>query len=386
MLQEERRRHVGKLPPWQEVPGTIDYSFEAPRRLRAGFVGCGGHSYRNIYPTFRFAPVNLVAVTDVIEDRADAYRKEFGAERIHTDHRDMLEKEELDCIFVVTNYDEQGRPRFSQIAIDAMNAGCHVWIEKPPAASLSEVDAMIETSRKTGKFVQVGYKKMFVPTYEKAKEITERPEFGGLTQLSIRYPQAFPPPATRYDLANTPLAVSVLDHVCHPLAILQQLGGDAADMTYAFEERSGGVVAMFTMRNGAIATWHSTGSRATRAPLERVEVVGQGAEIFIDNTVRLTYYPPAPAHYYGRVGSFVSEDQGAALYWEPEFSLGVLYNDKLFFLGYVPEVRAFCESVLTETPPAKAGLRDTWMQVQIYEAFNQPAGQRIELKSPPEIY
>lgn len=383
MLQEDRRRRLGNLPAWHEVEGTIDYSFEAPRRLRVGFVGCGGHSYRNIYPTFRYAPVNLVAVADVLEDRAKAYQKEFGAERVYTDHREMLNKEDLDCIFVVTNYDELGRPRFAQIAIDAMNAGVHAWIEKPPAASLAEVEAMIETSQATGRFVQVGYKKMFVPSYEKAKEITERPEFGGVTQLLIRYPQAFPPPATRYDLANTPLAVSVLDHVCHPLAILQLLGGDAAEMTYAFEERSGGIMAMFQMRNGAIATWHSTGSRATRAPLERVEIVGQRAEIFIDNTVRLTYYPPAPAHYYGRVGTFFAQDEGAALHWEPEFSLGVLYNDKLFFLGYVPEVRAFCESVLTNTPPTRAGLRDTWMQVQIYEAFNRPAGERIELLAPP---
>ena len=384
MLQEERRRRTGNLPAWSEVPGTIDYSFEAPKRLRAGFVGCGGHSYRNIYPTFRYAPVDLVAVADVIGERAEAYQHEFGAERAYTDYRRMLEQEDLDCVFVVTNYDEQGRPRFSQIAIDAMKAGCHAWIEKPPAASLAEVEAMMATSRETGRFVQVGYKKMFVPTYEKAKEITERPEFGGVTQLLIRYPQAFPPPETRYDLANTSLAVSVLDHVCHPLAILQLLGGDAATMTYLFEPRSGGVIATFTMRNGAIAAWHSTGGRASRAPLERVEIVGQRAEIHVDNTIRLTYYRPAPAHYYGRVGSFVADDEGAALHWEPEFSLGVLYNDNAFFLGYVPEVRAFCQSVLTNTPPAKAGLRDTWLQVQIYEAFRHPAGQVIELQAPPD--
>jgi predicted dehydrogenase len=244
---------------------------------------------------------------------------------------------------------------------------------------------MMATSRETGRFVQVGYKKMFVPAYEKAKEITERPEFGGVTQLLIRYPQAFPPPETRYDLANTPLAVSMLDHVCHPLAILQLLGGDAATMSYLFEPRTGGVIATFTMRNGAIAAWHSTGGHASRAPLERVEIVGQRAEIHVDNTVRLTYYRPAPAHYYGRVGSFVADDEGAALHWEPEFSLGVLYNDNAFFLGYVPEVRAFCQSVLTNTPPAKAGLRDTWLQVQIYEAFRHPAGQVIELQEPPVV-
>ena len=383
MLQEERRRVTGNLPRWNEVEGTIGYSFEAPKRVKAGFVGCGGHSYRNIYPTFRYAPVDLVAVADVLGDRAEAYAKEFGAKRSYTDYHEMLDKEDLDCIFVVTNYDEQGRPRFARIAIDAMNAGVNAWVEKPPAASLAEVEEMMETEQATGKFVQVGYKKMFVPAYEKAKEITERPEFGGVTQLTIRYPQAFPPLETRYDLAHTPLAVGVLDHVTHPFAIMQLLGGDPDTLVYHFEERTGGIVALFTMKNGAVTTLHSTGGHASRAPLERVEVVGQGAEIFVDNTIRLTYYRPADRHYYGRVGSFYAQDQGAALYWEPEFSLGVLYNDNAFLLGYVNEVRAFCDSVLTNTRPTRAGIRDTWIQVHLYEAFRNPAGKLVELQSPP---
>ena len=29
--------------------------------IRAGFIGCGSHSFRNIYPTFQFAPVDLIA-------------------------------------------------------------------------------------------------------------------------------------------------------------------------------------------------------------------------------------------------------------------------------------------------------------------------------------
>ena len=37
---------------------------DAPR-IRAGFIGCGSHSFRNIYPTFQFAPVDLRAVCDL---------------------------------------------------------------------------------------------------------------------------------------------------------------------------------------------------------------------------------------------------------------------------------------------------------------------------------
>jgi len=385
LLAEERRQRNSGRPDWRQIEGTIEYAFEAPRRVRAGFIGCGGHSYRNIYPTFRYAPVDLVAVADVVGERAEAYRREFGAQRAYSDYREMLEKEDLECVFVVTNYDEDGRPRFPGIAIDAMKAGVHVWIEKPPAASLAEVEAMIDAERATGKFVQVGYKKMFAPAYVKVQQIAQGEAFGGARQISIRYPQSMPPPDVRYDLAGTPQAIGFLDHVCHPLAILQLLGGDAESMTYVWEAGNGGFMTLFNMRSGAIASWHSSGGQGRSAPLEHVEVVGKSAHIVIDNTVRVIYYRQRPGFVYGRSASFLDDEEHAPIIWEPEFSLGNLNNDNAFFLGYVPQVRDFCENVMNNTRPLKAGMRDTWMQVQIYEAYRHPAGTLIELQQPPEI-
>lgn len=368
---------------WRTEPGTIEYGFEATNKVRAGFVGCGVHAFRNIYPAFRYAPVELVAVADLIAERSEAFAREFGGARAYTDYREMLERDELDCVFVVTNYDEHGHPRYPQIATDAMRAGCHVWIEKPPAASLAEVEAMMATERETGKFVQVGYKKMFVPTYEKAREIGQRPEFGGINQLTVRYPQSLPPPETRYDLAGNPLAVSFLDHLFHPMAIIQLIGGDVTSMTYTWEARAGGMIALFTLAGGGIACLHSSGGQSPNAPREHVEVIGRGAHLVVDNGIRLTYYRPGPGLFYGRAPSFLTADDHAPLVWEPEFSLGVLYNDNAFILGYVPEIRAFCTSVLANTPPPKADLRDTWMMMQVYEAFRQPGGQQIALSAPP---
>ncbi len=364
-------------------PDLVEYRYEATRKVRAGFIGCGGHAYRNIFPAFRYAPVELIAVADLIGARAAAYAREFGASRAYTDYREMLAREDLECVFVVTNYDAQGRPRYPRIASDALRAGCHAWIEKPPAASLAEIEELQAVERATGRFVQVGYKKMFVPTYEKAREISRRPEFGGLTQLAVRYPQALPPPETRFDLAHDRLAVSFLDHLFHPLAIIQLLGGDAASLVYTWEPRAGGMLALFTLRRGGIAALHASGGQAPNAPREYVQVVGQGAHLVVDNGLKLTYYRRGTGLPYGRAASFLTADEEAPLHWEPEFSLGVLYNDNAFFLGYVPEVRAFCASVLDNAPPARAGLRDAWAMMQVYEAFRQPAGRLVELRPAP---
>lgn len=385
MTLDDRRRPAQRRPDWRELPNTIDYRVEAPRKVRAGFVGCGSHSYRNIYTGFHFAPVDLVAVADIQKDRADAYAAEFGAAHAYADYREMLERENLDCVFVVTNYDEQGRPRFPGIAIDAMRAGAHAWIEKPPAATLAEVEAMQAVERQTGKFVQVGYKKMFVPTYVKAKEIAARPEFGGARQLSVRYPQRMPPPETRYALADNPWAVSLLDHVFHPFAIVTYLMGDVESLSYVWDRVSGGFFVHFSFRDGGIGSLHSSGGQSPGGPLEHVELIGNGAHLIVENITRLTYYRPYQGHYYGRDGDFFTPDESAPIVWEPENSLGVLYNKNAFFLGYVPEIRAFCDSVLNGVKPARAGLRDTHMMMQIYEAFREPAGKTIDLKVPAAV-
>ncbi len=130
------------------VVREVRYNFEYERRLRACFIGAGGHSYRNIYPAFRYAPVDLVAIADHSEARARDYAHLFGAERAYADYREMLAKEAPDAVFIVTAYHPDGRIQATDIAIDALAAGAHVWMEKPTVASLAEACALHEASRR----------------------------------------------------------------------------------------------------------------------------------------------------------------------------------------------------------------------------------------------
>jgi len=359
--------------------GRVTYSFEYERRLRVGFVGCGTHSWRNVYPTFQYAPVDLVAVADPIEERAAAYAKQFGAPAHYADHRQMLERERLDAVFVVTNYDERGHPRYPQIAVDALRAGAHAWIEKPPAANLAEVQLMLDTERETGKFVQVGFKKMFFPAIAKAKEIVSRTEeFGQPAQIYVRYPQSLPPPEERHDAHRMR---GFLDHFFHPAAIVHRLMGPVRAVSYAREPLNGGSISTLYFPSGAIGTMHLAGGQAGTSPLERLEVIGKGTNVVVENGVKLTYYRKGsrgPGGY-GRSASYIGPDDGAPIVWEPEFSLGQLYNKNIFTLGYAPEVSYFCDCVLAGTRPAYANLDDTLAMMRWYQAYQQPEGRLIEI-------
>jgi hypothetical protein len=62
-------------------------------------------------------------------------------------------------------------------------------------------------------------------------------------------------------------------------------------------------------------------------------------------------------------------NETAPLVWEPEFSLGQLYNKNIFYLGYVQEVLHFCESVLRQQPPTKGTLEASREIAKLFEAL-----------------
>src|SRR5437868_6724665 len=174
-------------------PHHVRYNFEYERRVRVCFIGAGGHAFRNVYPAFRYAPVDLVAVCDLDEARAKAFDRLFGAERAYGDYRAMLTAEKPDAVFIVTSYHPDGRVQATDIALDALAAGAHVWMEKPTAASVAEVRQLIAAAAAANRFVMTGLKKIFFPAVAKVKEIIARPEFGAPSSIYLRYPPPTPP-------------------------------------------------------------------------------------------------------------------------------------------------------------------------------------------------
>ena len=82
---------------------------------------------------------------------------------------------------------------------------------------------------------------------------------------------------------------------------------------------------------------------------------------------------------YGRAPSFIGPDSGAPIIWEPEWSLGQLYNKGLFLLGYWGEVDYFARCVRENRRPEKCSLDDAREVMKLYEAFLGREGTTIEL-------
>ncbi|MFC0471407.1 Gfo/Idh/MocA family protein [Halalkalibacter kiskunsagensis] len=358
---------------------TIKFNYEYTNKIKVGFIGCGAHSFRNVYPTFDYAPVDLVAVCDLNLERAEIYRNRFGAKKAYTDYNEMIKKEDLDAVFIVLNFDKNGRPLYPKILPDIMNAGLPVWVEKPISYTTKEAEDLLELQEKTGVQVLVSNKRYFYPSFEGAKKIIENSKFGQAVSMTGRYPLTLTP--FQQDIGERTGLHWFLD-ICHPMSGMHYLMGDVKEMCFLEHQPSGNVQTILSFKSGAIGSLHLPSTQSETSPNERYEIVGDQQNIVIDNAIRLAYYQGKKGSGdYGKAPSFIGDDPtNGPIHWEPEFSLGQLHNKNLFTQGMVQSVNHFASAILNNTQVERATLKDAWQLTKIFEAFkNHESGKWIEL-------
>ena len=148
------------------------------KKIRLGFIGCGGIANGKHLPAYSANPdCELVAFCDLVVERAEAAKAKYGAEgsAVYTDYKELLSDETIDAVLVLTHNSEHCR-----ITVDALNAGKHVLCEKPMAMNYAEAKAMIEARDKSGKILTIGYQNRFRADSLYLKELCDENEFGDI--------------------------------------------------------------------------------------------------------------------------------------------------------------------------------------------------------------
>ncbi len=107
-------------------------------KYKIGLIGCGRIS-KNHFETIKNLSdrLELAAVCDIVEERASSKGEEFGVPW-YTDHREMLDKTDLDIVSICTPSGIH-----PAIGVDAANKGVHVLSEKPMAVRLEDAEKLI---------------------------------------------------------------------------------------------------------------------------------------------------------------------------------------------------------------------------------------------------
>jgi predicted dehydrogenase len=157
--------------------------------LRAGVIGCGMIAKRVHVPDYyACSEADIVALCDTDEQKARELADEFApSAKVYTDHKQMLEQEKLDCVTIAL-------PNFlhASVSIDCLNAGCHVLVEKPMAASSEEAQQMIDASKKAGKLMMVDQSQRCFPVHRKAREVIQSGMMGKILHVTAMFGHAGP--------------------------------------------------------------------------------------------------------------------------------------------------------------------------------------------------
>lgn len=148
-------------------------------KIQIGLIGCGIIGHFDTDTALKIDGVELVAVCDLYDGRLERAKEKWGKQIFTTrDYRELLARKDIDAVLICTpDHWHQ------KIAIDAMNAGKHVYCEKPMVQKIEQGHDIIKTQKATGKVFQVGSQRASSVAVLEAKRLYESGAIGELTYV-----------------------------------------------------------------------------------------------------------------------------------------------------------------------------------------------------------
>ena len=160
-------------------------------KVRVGVIGFSDRFRSSLLPTFMASAEELnfeiVAVSDIWKLRREEAVKHFK-EKYNLDVKAFRNNEELfdakmcDAV-IISTADFQ----HAQHCIQAVKAGCDVYVEKPFAETMEDARAALKAVKETGKVVQIGSQRRSAPNYQAACEYLQSGKFGKITMVEMTW-------------------------------------------------------------------------------------------------------------------------------------------------------------------------------------------------------
>ncbi len=139
------------------------------KKINVGLIGTGrlGNMYAEFLTT-RVVKANLVAVADIIPERATKCAEKFDVEKAYFSHQEINDDKSLDAVIITATTSNH-----KEIVLDAAEKGVPMFCEKPMSLTIEDARAMESAIKKYGVFYQQGYMRRFDTGFAKAKKQIE---------------------------------------------------------------------------------------------------------------------------------------------------------------------------------------------------------------------
>src|SRR5580765_8078121 len=149
--------------------------------IKVGVVGCGYWGPTLVRNLRQSSDCHLKILCDVSEQRLSHMRRLYQDLNTTTNFQDLLNDKELDAIAIATPV------RFHfEMAKACLEAGKHVFIEKPIARTEAEAAELVSLAERKGLVIMVGHTFLFSPAVRRMKEIIDAGDIGKVQYVSAR--------------------------------------------------------------------------------------------------------------------------------------------------------------------------------------------------------
>ena len=252
--------------------------------FKLAFVGAGRRAQSAHYPTVnRVENSTIEAVAELDEIRMGEVVDEYDIPRTFGDYREMIEVVDPDVVYIV-----MGQEVMTSIAVECMNAGKHVFIEKPAGASPEESNQLLESAKSNDVICAVGYQRRFASVTTEAMKLVK--EKGGATLAVGEFHK---------NLLGTPEPIrsTMWDDICHIVDLVRFMVGSEVKELNGFRDMNGSnwindysaLIKFESGATGALLANRSSGGRTLRAELHGIGIgcymqIPEQIEIFQDNS------------------------------------------------------------------------------------------------------
>jgi len=246
--------------------------------INIGVIGAGKIGTLHARNVSLFTDARILAVADVNKEIAVNLAKQVSIKKIYTSYQDLIKDKDVDGVII-----SLPNNMHYEVSIAAIDAGKHVFCEKPLCLNVREAEEIIKKVEKHNVKFQVGYNRRFDPSYEKVKKLIDEGHIGDV--LIANFNTFDPEPHSGWE-ANETLSGGILFTTCsHDFDLLYWLLESEVEQIYVKSAGNFGknerVICLLSLEKATLGTV-STFEACPYGHDVKTEIIGDKAAIRIE--------------------------------------------------------------------------------------------------------
>ncbi|MBC7485285.1 MAG: bi-domain-containing oxidoreductase [Cytophagaceae bacterium] len=272
--------------PYAQTVKLSTASLSASKMKGIAIIGAGNFTKMTLLPAMKALKPTISYIASAGGVSGTAMAKKYGIQNSTTDYKAVLQDSNTGLVLITTRHNLH-----ASMTVEALQAGKHVFVEKPLALNETELDQIVKAREASGKMVMIGFNRRFSPFIKKMKNILADTPMHIVATMNAGF---IPPNVWIHDLLIG--GGRIVGEACHFIDLCNYLTGSKVVAVCAnalgpqITEQTDNVSILLRFENGsnAVINYFSNGDKSYSK--ERVEVFQDGRTLIMDNYRSLQAY------------------------------------------------------------------------------------------------